>query len=200
MQATAEEKSKYLQNIFSEAGIDLTDNNYQDTPERFGKFLKEFTYGLTDLCQKEIQENLEVQFDKHNRSKQLYGGMLVQSPIRAYSVCSHHFLPIIYDISFAYIPDTRLVGFSKITKVIRLIAKKPSNQEDFTQEIIEVFTEYLKPKGLAVVVSGIHMCMKMRGVESDAINKTSAVRGDFKDYERTRDEFLHLANQTNVFI
>ena len=121
--------------------------------------------------------------------------MLVQSPIRVYSLCSHHFLPVIYDISFAYIPqENRQIGFSKIIRIINLIAKRPMNQEDFTQRIIDLFYEKLNPKGIAVVVSGTHFCMKMRGVMSDVVNRTSALKGDFKDYERTRDEFLTLAN------
>lgn len=107
-------------------------------------------------------------------------------------------LPVIYDIAFAYIPKKgEQIGFSKIVRILRHIAKRPMNQEDFTQETVDLFYKRLQPQGLAVVVAGVHLCMKMRGVNCEAVNKTSAVKGDFKDYERTRDEFLALATNFN---
>jgi GTP cyclohydrolase I len=107
-------------------------------------------------------------------------------------------LPVIYDIAFAYIPKGgKYLGFSKVIRILRYLAKKPMNQEDFTQEAVDLFYNKLMPKGLAMVVSGVHMCMKMRGVCCETVNKTSAVKGDFKDYERTRDEFLSLATNFN---
>lgn len=110
-------------------------------------------------------------------------------------------MPIIYDIAFAYIPDKgKQIGFSKIVRILRYIAKRQMNQEDFTQEVVDLFYSKLKPRGLAIVVSRIHLCMKMRGVQCDVINKTSAVKGDFKDYEKTRDEFLTLATNFNHLI
>ena len=124
--------------------------------------------------------------------------MVIQSPIRVYSLCSHHLLPVIYDIAFAYIPkENKQIGFSEVVRALQHIAKQPMNQEDFTQEVVELFFSKLKPQGLAIVVSGVHLCMKIRGVKSEVINKTSAVKGDFKDYERTRDEFLTLATNFN---
>ncbi len=175
-------------------GLDLSDPNYQGTPKRMVDVFADFTSALQETTQQELEQHFNVVFPKHNDRKVHYRGMLVQSPIRVYSLCSHHMLPVIYDISFAYIPNNgEQIGFSKIIRILRQIAKRPMNQEDFTQEIIDLFYSKLKPKGLAVVVSGTHLCMKMRGVCSDAINKTSAVKGDFRDYERTRNEFLALA-------
>lgn len=177
-------------------GVDLTDGNYQGTPKRMVEVLADFTSAIRG--EKEIDEHFEAIFPKHNDCKQEYRGMLVQSPIRVYSMCSHHFLPVIYDIAFAYIPNAgQQLGFSKIIRVLRQIAKRPMNQEDFTQTAVDLFYDKLKPQGLAIIVSGVHMCMKMRGVQCEAINKTSAVKGDFKDYERTRDEFLALAANFN---
>ena len=110
---------------------------------------------------------------------------------------SHHFLPVIYDVAFVYIPNGSYnLGFSKIIRIIEEIAKRPMNQEDFTQEIVSLFKKKINPKGLAVVVSGVHMCMKMRGVESEAINITSSVHGDFKEYTRTRAEFFSLIKRS----
>ncbi len=175
-------------------GVDLKDPNYQGTPKRFIEVLTEFTSSLHEDSNVHIDTFFGKVFPKHSDLKTPYKGMLVQSPIRVYSLCSHHLLPIIYDIAFAYIPaDGKQIGFSKVVRILEHIAKRPMNQEDFTQFAIELFQNKLQPKGIALVVSGVHMCMKMRGVYSETVNKTSAVRGDFKDYERTRDEFLSLA-------
>ncbi len=177
-------------------GLDLSDNNYKETPKRMVKVLIEFTSALRE--REELNGHFSTLFPKHNDRTKEYQGMLVQSPIRVYSMCSHHMLPVVYDIAFAYIPKKEeRIGFSKIVRILRYIAKRPMNQEDFTQEIVDLFFDRLKPQGLAVIVSGVHMCMKMRGVYSEAVNKTSAVKGDFKDYERTRDEFLALVANFN---
>ncbi len=191
--------TKHAEELLISMGLDLTDNNYKETPKRLVEVLSEFTYALKPIANDEINKLFSVSFPCHNDTKTKYSGMLVQSPIRVYSLCSHHLLPIIYDISFAYIPNTNnnngnyQIGFSKITRILRILAKRPMNQEDFTQTICEVFDNKLKPKGLAIIVSGIHLCMKMRGACSEATNITSTVRGDFKNYERSRDEFLTLA-------
>lgn len=179
-------------------GLDLTDPNYEGTPRRMVEVLVEFTSALREESKIELEENFSVLFPKHNGRRLEYKGMLVQSPIRVYSLCSHHMLPVIYDISFGYIPKGgKQIGFSKVVRILRCIAKRPMNQEDFTQEVVDLFYNKLQPKGLAIVVSGVHLCMKMRGVCSETVNKTSAVKGDFKDYERTRDEFLSLATKFN---
>jgi len=184
--------------LLANLGLDLTDPNYEDTPRRMVGVLAEFTSSLREESEKELEEHFSVLFPKHNDRKVKYKGMIVQSPVRVYSLCSHHMLPVIYDIAFAYIPKNgKQIGFSKIVRILRHIAKRPMNQEDFTQEVVDLFYKKLQPQGLAIVVSGVHLCMKMRGVHCEAINKTSAVKGDFKDYERTRDEFLSLATNFN---
>lgn len=175
-------------------GLDISDPNYTCTPRRMVEVFAEFTSALREESKAELGEHFKVVFPKHNGRKREYKGMLVQSPIRVYSLCSHHMLPVIYDIAFAYIPrKSKQIGFSKVVRIFRHIAKRPINQEDFTQEAVDLFYDRLQPKGLAIIVSGVHLCMKMRGICSETINKTSAVRGDFKDYEKTRDEFLALA-------
>ena len=191
----AEEAAKIL---LVNLGMDLSDPNYIGTPRRMVEVLGDFTFALQKESEKELEGHFGILFPKHNGRKVQYKGMLVQSPIRVYSLCSHHMLPVIYDAAFAYIPKKgEQIGFSKIIRILRHIAKRPMNQEDFTQEAVDLFYRKLKPRGLAIVVSGVHLCMKMRGVCSDAINKTSAVKGDFKNYERTRDEFLALAANFN---
>lgn len=184
--------------LLKNLGVDLSDPNYKGTPQRMVEVFAEFTSSLRKESKSELEEHFCTLFPKHNGTKVQYKGMLVQSPIRVYSLCSHHMLPVIYDIAFAYIPKKgEQIGFSKIVRILRHIAKRPMNQEDFTQEAVDLFYKKLRPQGLAIVVSGVHLCMKMRGVQSEAVNKTSAVKGDFKDYERTRDEFLALATNFN---
>lgn len=184
--------------LLKNLGVDMTDPNYEGTPKRMVEVFIDFTYALRQESREALEEHFKVVFPKHNGQKVQYQGMLVQSPIRIYSFCSHHMLPVIYDISFGYIPKKgEQIGFSKIVRILRHLAKRPMNQEDFTQEAIDLFYSKLKPLGLAIVVSGVHLCMKMRGVYSEALNKTSAVKGDFKDYERTRDEFLALSTNFN---
>lgn len=179
-------------------GFDLSDPNYTDTPRRMVAFLAEYTSALRKESADELEKCFCVVFPNHIRRKTSYKGMIIQSPIRVYSLCSHHLLPVIYDIAFAYIPrKNKQIGFSKVVRILRHVAKQPMNQEDFTQEVVELFFSKMKPRGLAIIVAGVHLCMKIRGVRSQVVNKTSAVKGDFKDYERTRDEFLTLATNFN---
>ncbi|SRR5258708_4852331 len=174
----------FLQNL----GLDLEDDNFKDTPKRFANTYLDLCRGLTDESRKEIIENLGCRFATK------YKGMIIQEPIRVYSLCSHHLLPVTYDVLFGYIPKDKSLGFSKSIKVIELLAAKPVSQEDFTQEVIDTFDKTLKPKGLMVVIRGVHTCMLIRSVKTNTVNTTSAVRGVFKDEERTRNEFLKLAS------
>ncbi len=180
--------------LLESLGVDLNDKNYATTPERFVAFLEEFTAGLNDNVSTELDALLDVHFPKHNDLTSPYGGMVIQSPIRVYSICSHHFLPVIYDISFAYIPqNNKQLGFSKIARALQLMAQRPMNQEDYTQLVVETLKHKLQPEGLAIVVRGMHMCMSMRGAKVDTNNITSAVRGSFKDNLATREEFMQVA-------
>jgi len=90
--------------LLANLGLDLTDANYKDTPRRMVEVLAEFTSSLREESKKELEEHFSILFPKHNDRKVEYKGMSVQSPIRVYSLCSHHMLPVIYDIAFAYIP------------------------------------------------------------------------------------------------
>jgi len=143
--------------------------------------------GLYSESQEKIRKNLQTVFPTH------YKGMIIMEPIKCVSLCSHHLLPVNYEVLFGYIPEDKSLGFSKICKVINLLSAKPTLQEDFTQEIIEVFDKILKPKGIMVVVRGKHACMTIRGEKFDNINITSALRGVFKEEQTTREEFLTLA-------
>ena len=121
--------------------------------------------------------------------------MVLVRDIEFYSMCEHHMLPIIGRAHVAYIPDGKVVGLSKIPRIVNVFARRLQIQEQMTEQIADAISETIKPKGVAVVLHARHMCMEMRGVEK--INSTtvsSALRGLFKKDERTRNEFYNLIN------
>lgn len=121
--------------------------------------------------------------------------MVLVRDIEFYSMCEHHMLPIIGRAHVAYIPDGKVVGLSKIPRIVNVYARRLQIQEQMTEQIADAISETIKPKGVAVVLHARHMCMEMRGVEK--INSTtvsSALRGLFKSDERTRNEFYNLIN------
>lgn len=121
--------------------------------------------------------------------------MVVVRDIEFYSTCEHHMLPIIGRVHVAYIPDGKVVGLSKIPRIVNVFARRLQIQEQMTEQIADAISETIKPKGVAVVVHARHMCMEMRGVQK--INSTtvsSALRGLFKSDQRTRNEFYNIIN------
>ncbi len=121
--------------------------------------------------------------------------MVLVRDIEFYSMCEHHMLPIIGRAHVAYIPDGKVVGLSKIPRIVNVFARRLQIQEQMTEQIADAISQTIHPKGVAVVLHARHMCMEMRGVEK--INSTtvsSALRGLFKSDERTRSEFYNLIN------
>ncbi len=121
--------------------------------------------------------------------------MVLVRDIEFYSLCEHHLLPIIGRVHVAYIPDGKVVGLSKIPRIVEVFARRLQIQEQLTEQIADAINDTIKPKGVAVVVHARHMCMEMRGVEK--INSTtvsSALRGLFKSDLKTRNEFFNLIN------
>jgi GTP cyclohydrolase I len=121
--------------------------------------------------------------------------MVLVRDIEFYSLCEHHLLPIIGKVHVAYIPDGKVVGLSKIPRVVEVFARRLQIQEQLTEQIADAINDAINPKGVAVVVHARHMCMEMRGVEK--INSTtvsSALRGLFKSDLKTRNEFFNLIN------
>src|SRR5581483_6880495 len=126
--------------------------NLKDTPGRMARTYAELCKYLYPDSRQALEKELSKRFPTH------YKGMIIQEPIRVYSLCSHHLLPVTYDILFGYIPKDLTLGFSKSIKAISLLAARPISQEDLTQEIIETFEKILRPKGSMVVVRGTNMC------------------------------------------
>ncbi len=156
------------------------------TPHRVAKAL-EF---LTEGYRKDPKEILnEALFTSSNDE------MVLVRDIEFYSLCEHHMLPIIGRAHVAYIPDGKVVGLSKIPRIVNVFARRLQIQEQMTEQIADAIEETIRPKGVGVVLHARHMCMEMRGVEK--INSTtvsSALRGLFKSDERTRNEFYNLIN------
>jgi len=122
-----------------------------------------------------------------------YDEMVLVKDIPFYSMCEHHLLPFYGLAHVAYLPAGRLVGISKIARMVDLYAKRLQVQERLTQQIAETIHSCLKPKGVAVVISAQHLCMQMRGVQKhDAKVVTSAMFGAFRDRQATREEFMSL--------
>ncbi|AKF23978.1 GTP cyclohydrolase [Sulfurovum lithotrophicum] len=156
------------------------------TPARVAKALKFLTEGYQQDPEEILNQAL---FSTSNDE------MVLVRDIEFYSMCEHHMLPIIGRAHVAYIPDGKVVGLSKIPRIVNVYARRLQIQEQMTEQIADAILSTIKPKGVAVVVHARHMCMEMRGVQK--INSTtvsSALRGLFKSDERTRNEFYNLIN------
>jgi len=153
------------------------------TPERFVKAYSFLTSGYTQDPKEVINKAL---FTSSNNE------MVIVKNIDFYSMCEHHILPIIGKAHVAYIPDGKVVGLSKIPRIVNIYARRLQIQEQLTEQIANAINENLNPKGVGVVVEARHMCMEMRGVEKLSSTTTSALRGIFKSDTNTRKEFLSL--------
>ncbi len=125
-----------------------------------------------------------------------YDEMVLVKNIDFYSLCEHHMLPFYGKVHVAYIPNGKVVGLSKIPRIVEVFARRLQVQERMTQQIADAFDEHLQPQGVAVVSEAFHMCMMMRGVEKqNSMAIASAVHGVFKDDARTRAEFMDLISR-----
>ncbi|HRO91757.1 MAG TPA: GTP cyclohydrolase I FolE [Promineifilum sp.] len=131
-----------------------------------------------------------------------YREMVIVTDIDFYSLCEHHMLPFIGKAHVAYIPDKKVVGLSKIPRIVEIYARRLQIQERMTRQIAELIEELLHPLGVAVVIDGMHMCMAMRGVKkANARMRTSALRGAFAENTKTRSEFMeHIGPVTRTLL
>ncbi len=128
-----------------------------------------------------------------------YDEMVIVKDIDFYSMCEHHILPFFGKIHIAYIPNGKIVGLSKIPRIVDAFARRLQVQERMTKEVGETLDKYLKPRGVAIVCEGFHMCMMMRGVQKqNSITTTSSMSGIFKTDSRTRTEFLELISRDKI--
>ena len=156
------------------------------TPERVAKSLKWLTRGYERDAKQVIGDAL---FDE------CHSNMVMVRDIELYSLCEHHMLPFYGKVHVAYIPNGRIVGLSKLPRVVDVFAQRLQVQERLTEQIATALTEVLEPLGVGVVIEAFHLCMMMRGVQKqNSKTITSALRGVFRDDPKTRDEFLRLAH------
>ena len=121
--------------------------------------------------------------------------MILVRDIELYSLCEHHMLPFFGRAHVAYIPDGRIIGLSKLQRVVEVFARRLQVQERLTDQIADALMHILQPLGVGVVIEATHLCMAMRGVEKqNSRTVTSALRGEFRDDQKTRDEFLRLVH------
>ena len=126
--------------------------------------------------------------------KEAHQSMVMVRDIELYSLCEHHMLPFFGKAHIAYIPDGRIVGLSKLPRIVEVFARRLQVQERLTEQVAAAIQDVLKPLGVGVVIEAYHLCMMMRGVEKqNSKTITSALRGSFRDDAKTRDEFLRLA-------
>lgn len=164
-------------------GEDPSRDGLRDTPRRIAEMYAEIVGGLTIDPREELSVTFEVAHDE----------MVILRDIPFYSLCEHHFLPFHGLAHVGYIPDGRIVGISKLARVVDGYARRPQVQEQLTSQIAEAIMETLVPDGVAVVIEAEHLCMTMRGVKKPGSRMiTSAMRGLFKGATVTRAEFLSL--------
>ena len=132
--------------------------------------------------------------------KEEYDQMVLVKDIEFYSMCEHHLLPFFGYAHIAYIPDGKIIGLSKIPRILDMFARRLQVQERMTQEVADMLNETLNPKGVAVILEAQHMCMQMRGVEKkNSYMSTSAMHGIFRDDDKTRKEFLDIIKLEKKF-
>lgn len=175
-------KSSY-ESILKNIGEDTTRNGIVKTPERAAKAMQFLTQGY-NMDPKEIL--LGAMFEES------YDDMVLIKDIELYSLCEHHMLPFFGKVHVGYIPNGKIVGLSKIPRIVDVFARRLQVQERLTHDILECINDTLQPKGVGVVIEAQHMCMMMRGVQKqNSATTTSGFRGEFKNQE-TRSEFLKL--------
>lgn len=172
----------------------LKELGYQpDVDENFAGTAARSARGLAELVLDRAQVRDEIQAMLQKTFPARYSEMIISKHNVAFGVCPHHILPVIYRISVAYIPRSKVLGISKLSRMCKLLARSPMLQEDLTHETARLLHEELDSAGSAVYMEGLHMCMASRGtVSHEARVVTSAVRGVFLDQFATREEFLNL--------
>ncbi len=167
-------------------GEDPERDGLLNTPKRVAKAMAWLTRGY-EIDVRDVIGDALFEVDSE--------GMVMVRDIELYSLCEHHMLPFYGKAHIAYIPNGKVVGLSKLARVVEVYARRLQVQERLTEEIAGALDDVLRPQGVGVVVEAAHMCMMMRGVEKqNSATVTSALRGQFKDDGRTRDEFLRLAH------
>lgn len=174
---------KLYQEVLTLIGEDTSREGLKETPKRIAKSFDKI-FGGYDKNPKD----LVTVFDGEN-----YDEMIICKDIDFYSTCEHHMQPFFGKIAIGYIPNNKIIGLSKLPRIVEVFSRRLQNQERLTMQIAETLYELIDPKGVGVVIEGKHLCMMARGVEKqNATMTTSNFRGLFKKDPKTRSEFLRL--------
>ena len=176
-----------IRELLMELGEDPSREGLLLTPRRVEKALRFLTSGYEANVDRVLNDALFT-VD--------YSEMVIVKDIDFFSLCEHHLLPFFGKCHVAYIPDGKVIGLSKIPRLVDMFARRLQVQERLTMEVAEIINNTVKPKGVAVVVEAQHLCMIMRGVEKQhSVAVTSSMFGAFKDNQNTRNEFLNLIRE-----
>ena len=182
--------AELMRKILSQLGEDPEREGLRGTPMRFAKALKFLTSGYHQDPEKLLTSAMfSVCYDE----------MVVVKDIEVFSLCEHHLLPFFGKCHVAYIPSKKVIGLSKIPRLVNLFARRLQIQERLTSQIAKAIYEKISPQGVGVILEARHLCMVMRGVEKQhSLAITSAMLGSFRDSKQTRDEFLSLVGQNRA--
>ena len=185
-EALVERISHHIAGLMGELNLDLEDPNFRHTPKRVAKMYLEMFHGIFEGAEPKITCFPNEEGYRH---------MVIEREIPFYSMCAHHFVPFYGHAHIAYIPDARIVGLSKLPRILEFYAKRPQLQERLTEQVAEFLWQKLEPLGVMVVIEARHLCVEMRGVKkAGALTATSALRGCFSD-RKVREEFLALVRR-----
>ena len=179
-----ENLSKLMGQVLGELGEDVQRQGLQLTPQRVAASLQFLTKGYQLDLEKVINGALfEAEYDE----------MVIVKDIEIYSLCEHHLLPFYGKCHLAYLPDRKIIGLSKMPRIVDVFSRRLQVQERLTTEIAAAIKKYLEPKGVGVVIEAYHLCMMMRGVQKqNSRTVTSCMLGRFKSDSKTRSEFLEF--------
>jgi len=173
--------------LLTRIGEDPTRDGLIDTPKRMAKSMEFLTHGYT-MDAREVLHNALFDVD--------YDEMVIVKDIEFFSMCEHHLLPFFGKAHIAYVPNGKVIGLSKIPRLVDMFARRLQVQERLTRQIADAIDEAINPQGVAIILEAQHLCMMMRGVEKQhSSTTTSAMLGVFKSQLQTRNEFLSLVRR-----
>jgi GTP cyclohydrolase I len=176
--------SKLFEGLIKGVGEDPSRDGLLKTPERAARAFQYLTRGYTQTLDEVVNKAI---FESDNDE------MIVVKDIELYSLCEHHLLPFIGKCHVAYIPTGKVIGLSKIARIVDMFARRLQIQENLTKQIADTVNDAINPAGVGVIIEAKHLCMMMRGVEKQNSSMTSSMMlGSFRDHDRTRSEFLRL--------
>jgi GTP cyclohydrolase I len=187
-----EQLQHHLREVLKLLHVDMEDENIRDTPRRWSESLVTMTsgYDYTDL------KKLTTLFRKACSSADEQCQNLVVIGGTYKTLCAHHILPFFGHFIVGYIPEKMIIGASKIPRIVEVHMRRLQSQEHLAHDVADTIERILEPRGIAVWMGGVHLCMVMRGVEQESsFMETNVLRGEFRDDERTRDEVMSIVNR-----